>query len=76
MTKQMLHGDREITEREENLRKPTPVLDKCYKEGEILQMSIISWTEIKDLCYQNNPFSLQIGGTFLTGDVMNKMILC
>lgn len=42
MTKQMLHGDREITEREEILRKPIPVLDKCYKEGEILQMSIIS----------------------------------
>lgn len=35
MTKQMLHRDHEITGREENLRKPIPVPDKCYKEGKI-----------------------------------------
>lgn len=38
----MLHRDHEITEREENLRKPVLVLDKCYKEDKIQQMSIIS----------------------------------
>lgn len=36
MTKQKLRRDHEVIERrEDNLRKPIPVLDKCYKEGKI-----------------------------------------
>jgi len=73
----MLHNDHEITERRKSSKTYT-----C--SGQVLQAGENStnvnyfMNRKKRLVlskYDLNPCSLQIGGTFLTGDIMNKMIL-